>query len=71
MSKSEVYRDEIDRLIREQNEPPLPLCPFDGDPCPTPGRGCECVMDVGRGEEKIWRCDRFHPENASELNLRR
>lgn len=66
MDKGELFRSEVDRLIRQENRPPepeLPLCPFDGKPCSTPSGGCQAAFSgfmAQDGEEEIvWKCPRF------------
>ena len=62
ISKSEAYQRELNRLLSEENAPPLPPCPHDGLPCLTPGRGCECSYGDGEKEDVVlWRCPRFKP----------
>ena len=62
MVDPKILRKEIDRLIRYENDLPLPLCPHDGKPCSNPERGCMChSWPDGEEEKLIWRCERFKP----------
>jgi len=49
----------------------VPLCPYDGKPCPTPDRGCQMVLFgvmAKNGKEEIaWSCPRFKPDSVARF----
>jgi len=60
------YKNEVERLIAEQNKPPMPNCPFDGKPCDGPiilgAPSCDGVWygdSDGNEEHIVTGCPRF------------
>ena len=57
LSKRDVFRSEVGRLVSEQNLPP---CPYDDKPCLVPKGACSADrFGVGLPLKAIWRCSRL------------
>jgi len=70
VERAQLYREEVERLIRFENaeRDGVGLCPYDNKPCDNVERGCEDTF-IGEAAangvgELIWRCPRLKGKKA-------